>query len=196
MDGGKQMSQRERRKRTYICLGITLIIIIAIIIYCNRNGKVQAEEQELIINLEDVKIYYDVPLDFEVQDYLFEQCEKYDVPAELVLAVISKESNFKANAISKTNDYGLMQINKVNHKWLKKQLGVTDFLDAKQNILCGVYILSGNLKSVDGNIHKALMQYQFGIAGAKRLWRKNIYSSKHSRSVVKLYEQYKGNGND
>lgn len=196
MDGGNKMSQRERRKRTYICLGITLIIIITAIIYCNKNSKVQAEEQEPIINLEDVKIYYDVPLDFEVQDYLFEQCEKYDVPVELVLALIKKESNFKANAISKTNDYGLMQINKVNHKWLKKQLGVTDFLDAKQNILCGVYILSGHLKAVDGDIHKALMQYQFGIAGAKRLWKKNIYSSKHSRSVVKLYEQYKGNDNE
>lgn len=196
MDGGNKMSQRERRKRTYICLGITLLIIITAIIYCNKNSKVQAEEQEPIIKSEDVKIYYDVPLDFEVQDYLFEQCEKYDVPVELVLALIKKESNFKANAISKTNDYGLMQINKVNHKSLKKELGVTDFLDAKQNILCGVYILSGHLKSVDGNIHKALMQYQFGIAGAKRLWRKNIYSSNHSRNVVKLYEQYKGNGND
>lgn len=195
MDGGNKMSQKERRKRTYICLGITLIIISAII-YCNKISKVQAEEQEPIIDLEDVKIYYDVPLDFEVQDYLFEQCEKYDVPVELVLAVINKESNFKANAISKTSDYGLMQINKVNHKWLKKQLGVTDFLDAKQNILCGVYILSGHLKSVDGDIHKALMQYQFGIAGAKRLWKKNIFTSKHSRSVVKLYEQYKGNGNE
>lgn len=195
MDGGNKMSQKERRKRTYICLGITLIIISAII-YCNKISKVQAEEQEPIIDLEDVKIYYDVPLEFEVQDYLFEQCEKYDVPVELVLAVINKESNFKANSISKTSDYGLMQINKVNHKWLRKQLGVTDFLDAKQNILCGVYILSGHLKSVDGDIHKALMQYQFGIAGAKRLWKKNIFTSKHSRSVVKLYEQYKGNDNE
>lgn len=195
MDGGNKMSQKERRKRTYICLGITLIIISAII-YCNKISKVQAEEQEPIIDLEDVKIYYDVPLDFEVQDYLFEQCEKYDVPVELVLAVINKESNFKADAISKTNDYGLMQINKINHKWLKKELGVTNFLDAKQNILCGVYILSGHLKSVDGNIHKALMRYQFGIAGAKRLWKKNIFTSKHSRNVVKLYEQYKGNGNE
>lgn len=190
------MSQRERRKRTFICLGLSLLIIISAIIYCNNISKVQAEEQEPIINLEDVKIYYDVPLDFEVQDYLFEQCEKYDVPVELVLAVINKESNFKADAISRTSDYGLMQINKVNHKWLRKQLGVTDFLDAKQNILCGVYILSGHLKSVDGDIHKALMQYQFGIAGAKRLWKKNIFTSKHSRSVVKLYEQYKGNDDE
>lgn len=190
------MSQRERRKRTFICLGLSLLIIISAIIYCNNISKVQAEEQEPVIDLEDVKIYYDVPLDFEVQDYLFEQCEKYDVPVELVLAVINKESNFKANAISKTSDYGLMQINKVNHKWLRKQLGVTDFLDAKQNILCGVYILSGHLKSVDGDINKALMQYQFGIAGAKRLWKKNIYSSKHTRNVVKLYEQYKGNDNE
>lgn len=190
------MSQRERRKRTFICLGITILIIIAIIISCCRSGKVQAEQEEPIINIEDVKIYYDVPLNFEVQDYMFEQCEKFDVPVELVLAVIKKESNFKADAISKTSDYGLMQINKVNHKWLKKELGVTDFLDAKQNILCGVYILSGHLKSTNGNIHKALMQYQFGIAGAKRLWRKNIYSSKHSRNVVKVYKQYKGKNND
>lgn len=135
--------------------------------------------------------YFDVPLSDEIQDYIREKCEEYDVPMELVIAMIEHESSFRADVISKTNDYGLMQINTINHEWLSETLGVSNFLDPYENILCGIYIISGHLEKTDGNIELALMRYNCGATGARRLWEQGIYSTSYSRSIMALYESYK-----
>lgn len=135
--------------------------------------------------------YFDVPLSDEIQDYIREKCEEYDVPMELVIAMIEHESSFRADVISKTNDYGYMQINTINHEWLSETLGVSNFLDPYENILCGIYIISGHLEKTDGNIELALMRYNCGATGAKRLWEQGIYSTSYSRSIATLYESYK-----
>src|SRR5690606_9641498 len=102
--------------------------------------------------------YYDIPLSKELQEYTYKKCQESMVPYELVLAIMKVESNYKSDLISRTNDYGLMQINKVNHGWLKKKLGVTDFLDPKQSIDCGVYMLK-ELFDKYSDEHKVLMAY-------------------------------------
>lgn len=135
--------------------------------------------------------YFDVPLSYEIQDYIREKCEEYDVPMELVIAMIEHESSFRADVISKTNDYGYMQINTINHEWLSETLGVSNFLDPYENILCGIYIISGHLEKTDGNIELALMRYNCGATGARRLWEQGIYSTSYSRSIMTLYESYK-----
>lgn len=135
--------------------------------------------------------YFDVPLSDEIQDYIREKCEEYDVAMELVIAMIEHESSFRADVISKTNDYGYMQINTINHEWLSETLGVTNFLDPYENILCGIYIISGHLEKTDGNIELALMRYNCGATGARRLWEQGIYSTSYSRSIMTLYESYK-----
>ena len=135
--------------------------------------------------------YYDVPLSEDLQDYIRTLCEENDVPMSLIIAMIEVESSFRSNVISGTSDYGLMQINKINHEWLKNELGVTDFLDPYQNILCGVYILSGHLEKTDGDIAKALMRYNCGATGAWRLWQKGIYSTEYTRKVMSAYEAYR-----
>lgn len=43
-----------------------------------------------------------------------------------------------------------MQINQCNHEWLSSTLGVSNFLDPMENILCGIYIISGHLEKTDG----------------------------------------------
>lgn len=135
--------------------------------------------------------YFDVPLPYEIQDYIRENCEEYDVPMELVIAMIEHESSFRADVISKTNDYGYMQINTINHEWLSETLGVSNFLNPYENILCGIYIISGHLEKTDGNIELALMRYNCGATGARRLWEQGIYSTSYSRSIMILYESYK-----
>ena len=84
--------------------------------------------------------YFDVPLSEELQDYIREKCSEYEVPMELVIALIDKESSFRSDVVSTTNDYGFMQINQCNHEWLSSTLGVSNFLDPKENILCGIYM--------------------------------------------------------
>lgn len=86
--------------------------------------------------------YFDIPLSEELQDYIREKCSEYEVPMELVIALIDKESSFRSDVVSTTNDYGFMQINQCNHEWLSSTLGVSNFLDPKENILCGIDLTS------------------------------------------------------
>lgn len=139
---------------------------------------------------------YNVPLPEAIQMYMFECCASDDVPADLVIAVIDKESDFIEDAVSGTGDYGLMQINKCNHEWLEDLYGVTDFLDPYDNIFCGVKILSMYLERY-GDVHKALMAYNMGESNAKALWDKGIVTSEYSREVVAIMEEYEhGSSNE
>ncbi len=144
-----------------------------------------------VIDTEPVTVYFDVPLSKELQDYIRNLCDEYGVPIELVIAMIDVESTFRADVVSKTNDYGLMQINKCNHEWLTDKLGVTDFLDPYQNINSGVHILSGHLEVTNGDIELALMRYNNGATGAKKLWDKGIYSTAYTQKIMTAYESYK-----
>ena len=85
---------------------------------------------------------YDIPLSAELQTYTYQRCEAMGLVApgvdyQTVLALMSKESGYTADAVSGTGDYGIMQINTVNHEWLREELGITDFLDAEQSIDAG-----------------------------------------------------------
>lgn len=85
--------------------------------------------------------------------------------------------------VSRTNDYGLMQINICHKDFLRKKLQVTDLLDERQNIKAGVYMLSDLVNRYEDR-DRALMAYNCGEAGAKRLWEKGVYSTAYSRKVI------------
>lgn len=125
---------------------------------------------------------------------MFDVCAKYGVPPALMVALMSVESGFNPNAISATDDYGLCQINKGNHAWLSQALGVTNFLDPKQNILCGVYILQSHIKNygtTNQGLHKSLMAYNMGAGGASKLWATGKYTSAYSIKVMTAYDKYR-----
>ena len=134
--------------------------------------------------------YYDVPLSEDLQDYIRELCLENNVPMSLVVAMIEVESSFRPDVISGTNDYGLMQINKINHGWLTEDYGITDFLDPYQNVFCGITIIADHLEKTDGDIPLALMRYNCGATGAKRLWDKGIYSTSFTDKIIAAMEVY------
>ena len=135
-----------------------------------------------------------VPLPAETRAFILAEAERRGVPAALAWAVIEQESGFDPAAISPTGDYGLMQINRRNHAWLRQELGVEDFLDPEQNAAAGLYLLGQHLKACDGDIHRALMRYNLGPTGAKRLWDKGIFSTEYSRQTVGRMERYQAEG--
>lgn len=95
------------------------------------------------------RVYFDVPLSEDLQDYIFELSDEYDVPASMIVAIIDNESKFDSDEISSTNDYGLMQINKCNHEAVNELLGVTDILDPYENVLAGTYLYAECLDAAD-----------------------------------------------
>ena len=147
------------------------------------------EEEEIIPE-------YDIPLDKDIQKYLYDKCKEYNVSYDLALGVIKVESNFNPSLIHKNSngsrDYGLFQINTINHKWLSEELDITDFLNPYQNIDAGVYMLSQLLKKYN-NEHIVLMSYNMGERAAKNLVSKGIDSSRYSRKVIETKEELKNN---
>ena len=133
-------------------------------------------------------VYYDIPLELDIQRHIFDECQLYEVPYELAMAVMYVETGgtYKTDLKSKTNDSGLFQINDVHKQWLKES-GINDLYNPYQNSSAGIWILKDALSKGD-NIHTSLMVYNMGHGGAKKLWKKGIYSSKYSRKVVETMD--------
>lgn len=135
------------------------------------------------------KYYPEVGLDRVTQDFIFVEAGEAGVDYELVLAIIINESRCDPNAISKTNDYGLMQINQINHEWLAEEYGLTDMLDPRQNIIAGITILSELSiydDGTDAGLHKMLMAYNMGPTGASRVWANGTYRTAYSEAVLRI----------
>ncbi len=125
----------------------------------------------------------------ELQEFIYYICSGYHVDFALVLAVIKVESGFEIEAVSATNDYGLMQINQRNHNWLTEKLGITDYLDPYQNIYAGVFILR-MLFEKHNDVNKVLMAYNMGETGASRLWENGIYETDYTQKVLTAQQQF------
>jgi hypothetical protein len=120
-------------------------------------------------------------LDKKYQKHLLKMCKKYKVEKyyKLFIAQMYHESGFNTNIISQTKDYGLMQINICNHKWLGKKFNNNDFLNPYNNIEAGVYMMSIFLHKYN-NVEKALVCYNRGEYAVK----KGIHSTTYSKGVL------------
>ena len=151
-----------------------------------QDTPIAAEE---IVIKEERFIPYNIPLSVELQEYTYILCQDRGLDFEIVLALIYVESSFRPNVISEDN-YGLMQINSINHKWLSEELGITDFLDPYQNINAGTYMLS-SITDRYSDIHQVLMVYNFGEAGAMKQWDIGNYSSSYSNKIITIAGEFK-----
>ena len=127
--------------------------------------------------------YYDIPLSEEQQDTVFSYCSYYDVPCELVFAVMKVESNFNASEISQTDDFGIMQINSVNHEWLKRELGVNDLLDFSQNVKAGTFLLSEYYHKYP-DVNKIVMCYRYGEHRAIEYWENGTTETQYTEAII------------
>lgn len=123
-------------------------------------------------------------------NHLVKQCEVNGLDVHVILGLIDTESSFRREIVSKTADYGLMQINRVNLGWLKEGHGLDNMLNSYQNITAGTMII-GDLYERYDNYRLALMAYNYGETGAKRRWAQGIYTSKYAEKVLRAAELYK-----
>lgn len=131
----------------------------------------------------------DVPMSEKEQEFVFYLASGYNIDFTLVMALIQHESNFQADVVSNTHDYGLMQINKINHEYLTETIGVTDFLDPYQNIRAGMFTLRKLFERYQVT-DKVLMAYNMGENGASRLWEKGIYETSYTESILSIQQQF------
>ena len=141
----------------------------------------QAEPAREKETAKDGNRYYILALNDLQQDKVYELCERYDVPPELVFGIIS------ADALTSEGDGGrhaVMRINEANAEWCAEQLGVSDPMNSEQNIECGVYILQEYYHKYS-DIARISMCYELGERQATELWAKGICETEYSRIVAR-----------
>lgn len=139
---------------------------------------------------EPAKVYRDIPLSHELQDIADNSCEMYQVPQNVLYAVMEVESGYQTDA-QNGQCLGLMQIHTVNLPYLNEKIGTTDLSDPEQNIEAGAFILGGYLKKY--SLPDSLMAYNLGEGGAKRLWAQGVHETGYTRKVLKATERGKEN---
>lgn len=155
------------------------------------NAKVEVEEvivSENIVGQQAITIEYrDIPLDNEFQEFVINQAEYMGVPEDIVFAVMEVESGFQYDIVSGTNDYGLMQINRINHDEMERLFGYDNMLDPHQNVVSGIYILSTLYNKYETD-EQVLMAYNMGESKAKEYWSRGIMRTKYVDKVVNTIE--------
>lgn len=148
------------------------------------------EPPEVIEPVEPKTLYYDVPLSEDLQDHIFELCEIHNIDPALVIAVIRRESNYKASAIGdKGNSLGLMQIQPRWHQERMDRLNCPDLLDPYQNVTVGIDILS-DLFDSGKSVEWVLMAYNGGRAYANRNWNAGVVST-YANKVLNIRDNLK-----
>ena len=108
-------------------------------------------------------VLYDVPLDTELQKHIIQTCEEYHIDPAIVMAMIWRESGFRADAVGDNgNAFGLMQIWPYWHGGRMERLGCTNLLDPYQNVVVGIDYLAENTRRYDGDVAKGLVAYNKG----------------------------------
>lgn len=153
-----------------------------VLIYGRYDGVIfEGEVPELKSGKEFVPL--NVPISEDLQEFIFYLSEGYEIDFTFVMALIQQESSFRADAISESNDYGLMQVNEKNHTLITETLGVTDFLEPYNNVRSGMFILRKLFE-------KVLMAYNLGESGAARLWENGIFEINYSKSVFQYQQKF------
>lgn len=88
----------------------------------------------------------------------------YQLPAELIWAVIKVESDFRDRAVSPAGARGLMQLMPST----ASAIGLRDALDPEQNILGGAYYLRRLANRFGGDLYFTLAAYNAGPGAVQR----------------------------
>ncbi|NLZ82069.1 MAG: lytic transglycosylase domain-containing protein, partial [Clostridiales bacterium] len=103
-------------------------------------------------------------VDKDLNDIFEKAAVKYNVPVNLLKAIGKAESDFKADAVSRSGAQGVMQLMPKTAEYL----GVKNSFDPEQNIMGGAKYISELLKKYDGDTTLALAAYNAGMGNVSK----------------------------
>jgi len=170
------------QKKYLYGLVIIVFLISAVGLYFINTKYSRTDEQKriasLIMSLGEIYRYYNLtPAEvLIISDKIVESGEKYDLDPELLLAVISVESSFNKDAVSKNGARGLMQLMPGTAEHISKKIGIeytgkSKIHDLEVNIEMGAYYLSKLSEKYKGNTKLFLIAYNQGPANLDEMLR-------------------------
>lgn len=147
-------------------------------------------------------VYYDVPLDEEIQDYIRDTLDEFNLDIsngfELVLAIAHTESRFNTDS-ENGSCKGIMQVSEI-HKEKLDELKIQDLFDPYDCFRAGIYFLKCGFDNADSlweeidgcelskdefRLNCALMSYNLGNYGAEKKVKNGVYSTSYVEKVRK-----------
>lgn len=138
------------------------------------------------------------PLDLRSSLSVAVYSQQFNLRPSLLLAVISKESNFHQFSVGTHQDRGYMQVIPSTERFIMRAYGDAlgmkynpkQIFDPEYNLGLGAAYL-GDMMTRYGDAHRALTEYNRGEGGAHRVFQNNgSYGTSYSRKVLELEQQY------
>ena len=131
-----------------------------------------------------------IPLSEELETHIYEQCGHNDDLYCLVIAMIKNESEFNVSAVSYDgHDHGLMQLRDLFYDELIENYDISDPTEPFDNVTAGISMMQEYIEKYKYK-NLALMAYNCGEAGAKKLWDSGVYSTEYTEKVLNDHDIY------
>jgi len=128
------------------------------------------------------------PTPAEYENIISVAAEKWGVDANLVKAVIQRESQFIPDAVGKKGEKGLMQLMPET----ATRYGVTDPFDPVQSVDGGTHYLSDLLQRYGGDVKKALSAYNSGEDNVDKGTIPLVTRNEYVPAVLGWWERFRG----
>lgn len=118
----------------------------------------------------------ELPLDPEMQIYMYELCEENNLSFAFAAMVMESETNFDPAAVGDGGEsVGYFQINQVNWERMATEYGL-DVHDPEDNIKCGVVMLTELFEKYE-DPYMVLLAYKCGERRGRELYEQEIYTT-------------------
>lgn len=119
----------------------------------------------------------ELPLDTEMQIYMYEVCEEYNLSFAFAAMMMESESHFNPEAVGDNGkSVGYFQINKANWERMATEYGL-NVHDPKDNIKCGIIILTELFEKYE-EPYLVIMAYKCGERRGMELYDQEIYATR------------------
>lgn len=118
----------------------------------------------------------ELPLAPDMQLYLYELCEEYNLSFAFAAMVMESETNFDPAAVGDGGEsVGYFQINQVNWERMATEYGL-NVHDPEDNIKCGVVMLTELFEKYE-DPYMVLLAYKCGERRGRELYEQEIYTT-------------------
>ena len=159
----------------------------------NLTSYQESEKDQLIANNE-IPAQEEKSLKFnsknsKIDEIVLEASVVYQLPASLIHAIISVESNYNLHAVSPKGAQGLMQLMPATGQ----RFGAVNFFDPKENIFTGSKYLRWLLDYFQQDLKLSIAAYNAGEGSIVRAGRKIpqfLETQKYVNKVFYLYQKF------
>lgn len=132
--------------------------------------------------------YHDIMLPYDLQCFVQECCEKYNVPFNIMMGIFGHETgwNYKKYGLTDNGYCGIGMLHvEYNRKYLLETIGV-DILTTKGSIEGAVYVFSKKLRRFNEDVTMAIIAYNKGDNGAIAVRAKGETQTGYSKRVYEI----------